>query len=46
LRVLGAHATRCEAEPDRELVSRAIEHHTREIVEAVSLMSTIGGPQQ
>lgn len=46
LPALGAHAARCETEPDRELVTRAIARHTREIVEAVTLMSTIGGPQQ
>ena len=46
LPVLGAHAARCETESDRELVTRAIERHTREIVEAVTLMSTIGGQQQ
>jgi hypothetical protein len=45
LPVLGAHAARC-TESDRELVTRAIERHTREIVEAVTLMSTIGGPEQ
>ena len=46
LPVLGAHAARCDTESDRELVVRAIERHTGEVIEAVSLISTIGGPQQ
>ena len=46
LPVLGAHAARCETDWERALVARTIARHTREIVEAVTAMSTIGGSRQ
>jgi glycosyltransferase involved in cell wall biosynthesis len=46
LPILGVHAARCESQSDRELVIQAIDRHTREIIDAVTLMSTIGGPEQ